>query len=820
MPAAEQARAMAVEEFRLLAENLPVMCWLADPTGYIFWYNKRWYEYTGTTPADMEGWGWRSVHDPAILGEVLERWRTSLATGESFEMVFPLRNASGEYRPFLTRIEPICDAEGRITHWCGANIDIGAQFDAEAALRRANVRLRAMLDALPMMASLQAPDGEAVFINRRSLDYLGVEATKDLAGRTHVVHPDDREVFLAARRSAQAEGEATAEVRLRRRDGVWRWHSLRWVAFEAEAPAASILATGVDIHDLREAADRLAKSEEQLRLAVEAAEVGLWDVDPINDTLYWPPRVKAMFGISPEKPVSMADFYAGLHPEDRENTSAAYAAAADPSKRTLYDVEYRTVGKEDGIIRWVAAKGRGIFDDNGACIRVIGTAIDITARKRAEEKLAQEKQRADIAAEQLRRLNERLEARVQEEVAARQTAQARLAHAQRMEALGQLAGGIAHDFNNILQAAQGAAALIERAPQDAERVRSLAHTIRETAARGAAITRRLLMFSRRANLQTEPIDAAGLLNELRDILSHTLGSGVSVTVKAEPSLPLLMADRGQLETTLVNLATNARDAMAGAGELTLAVALDVFQRREDENNPADLRVGSYVRFSVSDTGCGMPPEILARASEPFFTTKGAGQGTGLGLAMARGFAAQSGGGLHIESEVARGTVVNLWFPVAEEGAPRATAPAEANAEAIVSGQARSRILMVDDDAVVLNSLAQAMEAEGYTIVKATSGAEALMHLEEGQEVGLVITDLSMPGMDGLKFIKEVQRRRAGLPAILLTGFATAAVEEALGAVTRGLFSVLHKPIDARLLAQRVEVLLEAARGTMTARSFR
>ncbi len=1063
MPAALSSLATNEGQFRLLAENLPVMCWLADPAGQILWYNRRWYEFTGATPGEMKGWGWQAVHDPATVGEVLERWKASLATGEPFEMVFPLRSASGEYHPFLSRSEPHRDAEGRITHWLGANVDISGQVAAEAALRRANMRLRAMLDALPMLASLQRLDGEAEYINRRNLDYLGVAPAKDLAGRIRLVHPDDQAVFLAGRKRGYAEGEGTAEIRLRRHDGAWRWHSLRWIAFDAEAPAPSILVTGVDIHDLHEAADRIAKSEEQLRLAVEAAEVGLWDVDPVNDTLYWPPRVKAMFGISPDVPVSMADFYAGLHPEDREKTSAAYAAAADPSIRGLYDVEYRTVGKEDGIIRWVAAKGRGIFNDRGACIRVIGTAIDITARKRAAEALAQEKLRADRNAQQLqtivksmaehlyacdregrpilmnegygnlhegsgppvfpdsfvnaieifdlnrrpvpmsewplsralrgewvkdsqlrvrgrksgterilsvnaspvfdsdgemamavvtssditartqavaalienqerlrlsqeagrvgswdwdlqtdqlhwseqqclqygvdptrrddlrfdqwssavhpddraayeaalrgrladgddldiefrivtpagvrwmvgrghvirdplgkavrmvgidmditerraledelRSLNERLETRVQEEVAAREAAQTRLAHAQRMEALGQLAGGIAHDFNNILQAAQGAAALIERGPQNPERVKNLAHTIAETVARGATITRRLLAFSRRANLQTEPIDAAILLNGMKEILSHTLGAGVSVKVEVEPGLPALVADRGQLETALVNLATNARDAMAGAGELIMAAAKEVVAP-DGPDHRAGLPAGSYIRLAVSDTGCGMSTEVLAKAAEPFFTTKGAGKGTGLGLAMARGFAGQSGGALHIESEVDRGTVVTLWFPVSEEK-PSLAEPLREEPAAEARAAVRNRLLMVDDDAIVLSSLAQEMEAEGYPILRAGSGPEALAHLEDGQEVGLVVTDLSMPGMDGLRFIQEVQRRRPGLPAILLTGYATTAVEDAMGGATKGLFSVLHKPIHARSLAERVAVMLEAARG--------
>jgi CheY-like chemotaxis protein len=206
----------------------------------------------------------------------------------------------------------------------------------------------------------------------------------------------------------------------------------------------------------------------------------------------------------------------------------------------------------------------------------------------------------------------------------------------------------------------------------------------------------------------------------------------------------------------------------------------------------------------------MSPEIRARAMEPFFTTKAPGKGTGLGLAMARGFAEQSGGGLSIESEVGRGTVVSLWLPVSGDNASPSPRPVDEDS-AGRSRTARDRLLMVDDDETVLRSLAHQMEALGYPTLTAGSGAEALAHLDEGAEVSLVVTDLSMPGMDGLRFIQEVQRRRPGLPAILLTGFATTAAEEALGNATGGLFSVLQKPIDERFLAQRVEVLLEAAR---------
>jgi PAS domain S-box-containing protein len=312
MRAAGPAVRTTLDQFRLLAENVPVICWLADATGHTFWYNRRWYEYTGTTPAEIEGWGWQSVHDPLTLPEALDRWKVTLATGQPFEMVFPLRSAEGEYRPFLTRVVPFRGAEGRITHWCGANIDISAQRVAEEALRSATMRLRGMLDALPIMASLQKSDGEPEFLNRRYSDYLGDPPAGIFAGRLEVVHPDDQAALLDARKRALGEGAGTVEVRLRRRDGTWRWHSVRWITFDAESPDPRFLVTSVDIHDLHEAADRVAKSEEQLRLAVEAAEVGLWDVDPVNDTLYWPPRVKAMFGISPDVAYRWPTFMQGF----------------------------------------------------------------------------------------------------------------------------------------------------------------------------------------------------------------------------------------------------------------------------------------------------------------------------------------------------------------------------------------------------------------------------------------------------------------------------------------------------------------------------
>jgi CheY-like chemotaxis protein len=332
--------------------------------------------------------------------------------------------------------------------------------------------------------------------------------------------------------------------------------------------------------------------------------------------------------------------------------------------------------------------------------------------------------------------------------------------------------------------------------------------IAEAARRGASVTRRLLAFSRRADLRAEAVDAPALLEDMREILSHTLGAGIEVRIQAPAALPPLLADKGQLETVLVNLAANARDAMGGAGVITLSgIVEEVPRGTRRPALPAALRAGAYLRLSVADTGAGMDAATLARAAEPFFTTKPLGKGTGLGLAMARGFAEQSGGALAIESSPGRGTTVRLWLPVAATDVRLKPSPAGMTRW----GQAgrRARVLLVDDEALVREITAEALEAAGYAVLSAGSAAEAIEFLASGQAVDLLITDLSMPGMDGIALIREGQRRRPGLRAILLTGFATDAAELAIGGTIRGTFSLLRKPIEPAALAERAAVLISA-----------
>ena len=441
--------------------------------------------------------------------------------------------------------------------------------------------------------------------------------------------------------------------------------------------------------------------------------------------------------------------------------------------------------RRDGTELIIATRKALRRNSDGKPIAVLATMADVTAHRKTRSELEQ--------------LNQSLETRVIDEVAKREAAQQRAAHGERIEALGQLAGGIAHDLNNVLQAVISGASLATREAEHPERIRRLARMMTEAAQRGAAVTRRLLVFSRRANLRAEAIDPRGLLVDLQEVLAHTLGGLVCCEVKAEADLPRLLADRGQLETALVNLATNARDAMPDGGNIVLSATDEVVL----EHGPYSsiLAAGRYIRIAVTDAGIGMDAATLARVREPFFTTKRENHGTGLGLSMASGFAEQSGGALEIQSAPNKGTTACLWLA----HAPIHVAPVLAYGTAMQMDPTHPvRVLVVDDDAIVRNGLVHQLEAMGYTVSAAQDGPQALAMLDRELDLDVLLCDLSMPGMSGLTVIREAQKRRSGLPAILLTGYVgDAAALPAEGAN----FALLQKPATMAELTDVMAILL-------------
>jgi CheY-like chemotaxis protein len=308
-------------------------------------------------------------------------------------------------------------------------------------------------------------------------------------------------------------------------------------------------------------------------------------------------------------------------------------------------------------------------------------------------------------------------------------------------------------------------------------------------------------------LRAEPLDVPPLLQGLHEILTHTLGAQIEVKLRLEHELPPMLADRGQFETVLVNLAANARDAMPNGGELVLSADLETLFPGGPAH-PADLAPGRYVRLTVADGGTGMDAGTLARAREPFFTTKKSSGGTGLGLALAHSFAEQSGGTMTIESRLGAGTTVRLWLP---EAAPAtiSQAAAPATAPAMNGGMASPpRILVVDDEAMIREVLSQHLADAGYDVLGAGSGAEALA-LAATQTMDGLITDLSMPGMNGLAVIRGLQARHPGLPAVLLTGYAGDETALAMNGAMSGTFSLLRKPVSEVQLIDRLRALLAA-----------
>jgi signal transduction histidine kinase len=367
------------------------------------------------------------------------------------------------------------------------------------------------------------------------------------------------------------------------------------------------------------------------------------------------------------------------------------------------------------------------------------------------ERLVAERTRA------LRKANEQL----REENRRRERAQAALLQAQKLETMGQLVGGVAHDFNNLLMAVIGNLELLARKIDGDPRQAKLLHGAMEGAQRGAALTQRLLAFARKQELQSRATDINVLIQDMRDLIVRSIGPLITVQIRASNALPNVDIDPNQLEMALLNLAVNARDAMPTGGTLTISME----QSAATAEQP-DLPPGDYVRISVKDTGAGMDAATLARAVEPFFSTKGIGKGTGLGLSMVHGLAEQSGGAFRLRSSPGEGTRADLWLPVCR----RASAPRVPPEPAPVAATPAT-ILLVDDDALIAGSTAALLEDLGHRVVETHSGDEALGLMQEGLAPDILVTDYAMPGMTGMDLAVAVRKQHPTLPILLATGYA-------------------------------------------------
>jgi PAS domain S-box-containing protein len=898
-----------------------------------------------------------------IIGPQIEQVMSGRgATWNENHLVPITRNGRREDVYWTYSYSPIDDADA--PHGVGGVLVVCSETEDKALIEQRLMteverQRRMFLKAPGFIAVLRGPDHVYEYVNEA---YVAIAGPRDFIGRgVREAHPElegqgfyellDRVFRTGERFIARAMPiRLSTEASTRFIDFVYE--PMRDEAGEVHG----IFVGGHDVTAHKEAERQSLLNEESLRLTTEAAEIGIWDVDFVTDTLTWSQRTKAMFGFSPDAVCTLDDFYRGLHPEDRDATTRAFGAALDPAVRATYDVQYRTIGHDDGVVRWIAAKGKGLFDADGKCYRAVGTAIDISARKLAEARHAfmlelsdvlrgndtdealneacalmgrffgvsrvgyghldpvedvfdysvcwtdgraqpllgripahafgvkivarlsagetvvvndlqtdplsdEEETRATARAVDtrailvvpfvragrlrtivylndrpvrrwqpdevafmeevaertrqviergeaeaaLRALNATLEARVEARTAELRATEDALRQAQKMEAIGQLTGGIAHDFNNLLQGITGSLDLVQRRIGQG-RLGDLDRFITGAVAsanRAAALTHRLLAFARRQPLDPRPVHVNPLVGSMEELLRRTLGERIDLDLKLESGVWLTRCDANQLESAILNLVINARDAMPEGGRLVIGT----YNGQVDEAEAAthiDRPAGDYVCVSVSDTGTGMDAETMARAFEPFFTTKPLGQGTGLGLSMIYGFARQSEGYVEIESAPGRGTTVRLCLPrFAGESDDEAAGASDSAAPA----EAGETVLVIEDEPVVRGLVVEVLADLGYRVIEAVDGPQGLEIVQSAQRIDLLITDVGLPGLNGRQVADAARARRPELKVLFMTGYAenTALVAGSLEAR----MAVITKPFVMETLATRVREIIEA-----------
>ena len=886
--------------------------------------------------------------------QIEESLRRVLATGVTETLplaAYPIPTADGGFRmKYWSCVHmPLFDENGEVAFVAQNAVDVtelqnlkniaygsdpGAPARGESDLFRRALEITTVNDSLAAEMRglrdlfMQAPGFMAVLMGPQLVytqannAYLGLIGRRSVVGRPlaealpEIVEQGFVDLLLSVMRTRTPHIGRAAGVMLQREPAAPLEERFLDFIFQPiagpDGESIGVFIEGSDVTDRVRGEAALRRSEEQLRLATEAAEVGLWDVDGMTGALFWPASVKAMFGIGPDAPVSMEDFFACLHPDDLETTTAAYQAAANPDLRALYDVEYRAVGKEDGVVRWVAAKGRGVFDDAGRCVRVIGTAMDITRRKadearlrelnetlerRVSEALAERKVLADIvegtdAFVQVVDLDYRwmainkagadefetifgkrpqpgdimleLLAEQPEQAAAlkavwsralageeftqvdafgepgreqrwyemkfnalrdqnghqigayqfvydvtgRLRDQARLAEAeealrqaQKLEAMGQITGGVAHDFNNLLTPIVGALDMLQRRMVGDEREQRLIAAALQSGERAKILVQRLLAFARRQPLQPSSVNVRQVIEGMTELVVSSTGPRVKVLVDLPEDLPPARADANQLELAILNLCVNARDAMEQGGG-TLRISADV--RVIAPGSDAKLRPGRYVCVTVSDTGVGMNADIAAKAIEPFFSTKGIGRGTGLGLSMVHGLASQLGGGLAIHSQLGIGTTIEVWLPRSDEhsvATDDAAAAAVAAHSFLIAPRGSLRALLVDDEDLVRSIAADMLTELGFEVVEASSAQDALELLASGVPFDVLVTDHQMPGMSGVELSYAVQKRWPLVRTVIISGYAQA---EGIGQDLTRLNKPFRQSELARVLAEVVK----------------
>ncbi|ARO57420.1 hybrid sensor histidine kinase/response regulator [Methylorubrum zatmanii] len=585
---------------------------------------------------------------------------------------------------------------------------------------------------------------------------------------------EDRATDLPTRalHIAATEGRFEQEGWRVRKDGSLMWaHVLIDPIRSEDGQLVGYAKITRDLSERKATQEALRQSEQRFRLLVQGVQdYAIYMLDPQGKVSSWNRGAQRFKGYTDAEIIGehFSRFYTV---EDRATDlpTRALRTAADEGR---FEAEGWRVRK-DGTRFWAHVVIDAIRGDHGELVGFAKITRDVTERRNVQQEL--------------------------------EATRARFIQSQKMEAIGQLTGGVAHDFNNLLAVVLGNLSLARKRLPNDPKLRQLIENSIQAAERGATLTKRMLAFARRQELTRGPVDVPELVRGMAELLQRSISSNIPVSTQFPLQLPLAFVDASQLELALLNLTVNARDAMPDGGSIMISAR----EERVNAREVAGLPVGSYVCLSVTDTGMGMSEETLAKATEPFFTTKGVGKGTGLGLSMIHGFAGQSGGRLVLKSILGQGTTAELWLPVAEahllhqEGeTPHPDLP-------ILNPMT---VLVVDDDPLVLMNISAMLEDLGHEVLEATSGQQALRILRRSAEtVDLVITDQIMPGMTGVQLIEAIRAAHAELPVILASGYTELPEDKLTGLVRLG------KPFEQPDLARALVTIMRPSGQVLTFR---
>lgn len=736
--------------------------------------------------------------DRATVDEVIAK---AIREKGPFTLEHRVKQVDGTIGWTVSRAVPIFDDKGDIVEWFGTASDVTAARADRERLETSQEKLELATRAACMGQFDYWPRTGALEWDARCKELFGLSPGAPVSYETAFLaglHPDDRDAADAAvAKSLDPAGTRIFNTEYRTigiEDGIERHiHAQGLALFDGEDPIR-LIGTVQDVTADRIAQRTLRETEQRLRLAGRATNDAVWDWDFRNDHVTWNVALEHVYGhrLADVDPTGQW-WLAHIHPDDQHRIDESIHSVVDGGGTDWAD-EYR-FARADGSYADVLDRGYVLRDHDGAPLRMVGAMLDVTARKDVERRLAKDR--------------DRLAEVVEITAAERDRAEDALRQSQKMEAVGQLTGGLAHDFNNLLTGISGALEMMQMriAQGRVNELERYSMAAQGAVRRAAALTHRLLAFSRRQTLDPKPTNVNRLIFDVEELIRRTVGPQIEVETVGKAGVWTTLVDPNQLENAIINLCINARDAMPDGGRITIETANKWLDERSARER--DLDAGQYISICVTDTGTGMTPDVIAKAFDPFFTTKPLGEGTGLGLSMIYGFTKQSGGQVRIYSEVGMGTTMCIYLPrhLVDEDAHTGEDSTEVSGALETVSGGSGCVLIVDDEPTVRMLVVEIAEELGYSVIEAFDGGSALKALQAAPRIDLLITDVGLPGgMNGRQVADAALSLKPGLRVLFITGYAENAVF-GNGQLAPNM-ALVTKPFAMDVLAQRIADIMK------------